>query len=46
MNDESVRFIASIYSTGGSIVLFDPYAVIATLSALMLGVLVTVVLVE
>ena len=34
MNDESVRFIASIYSTGGLIVLFDPYPVRATLSAL------------
>ena len=46
MNDESVRFIASIYSTGGLIVLFDPYPVRATLSALISGVRVTVVLVE
>ena len=39
MNDESVRFIASIYSTGGSIiVLFDPYPVGAILSALISGV--------
>ena len=38
MNDESVQFIASIYSTGGLIVLFDPYPVRATLSALISGV--------